>query len=52
MAISWVTTIGFVIVIGIAGWIFSHFIQAALNKKDSYTIDPLPEEEDTATKDS
>ncbi|WP_154676009.1 hypothetical protein [Bacillus dakarensis] len=52
MAISWVTTIGFVIVIAIAGWIFSHFIQEALNKNDSFTIDPLPDEEENTTNNS
>ena len=41
-----------IIIIGIAGWAFAHFIQLALNKKDSYTIDPLPKEEETNIKET
>lgn len=46
MAASWIITIGFVICLGIVGWIFTHFVNVAFDKTDSKRIDPLPKNEE------
>lgn len=41
MAVWWVTTIGFVICLGIAGGTFVHFLRRALDTEDSTRIDKI-----------
>ncbi|WP_169797598.1 hypothetical protein [Neobacillus fumarioli] len=45
MAMWWVTTIGFVICLGMAGGIFVHFIRQALNTEDAVKIDQINPDE-------
>lgn len=40
----WITLIGFIIILGIVGGIFSYFFKVAVHSDDANTIDPLPKE--------
>ncbi|WP_462408750.1 hypothetical protein [Neobacillus sp. Marseille-QA0830] len=46
MALWWVTTIGFVICLGIVGGIMVHFLRTALDTEDSVRIDKLDSPKD------
>ncbi|UII56475.1 hypothetical protein LS684_03035 [Cytobacillus spongiae] len=46
MAEMWVTTFGFVFVLGLSGGVLVYFLKGALDSEDSIRVDPLPEEED------
>ncbi|WP_174733658.1 hypothetical protein [Mesobacillus harenae] len=47
MANLFVTTLGFVICLGLVGGVFVYFVKSALNSEDSSRIDPLPAHETT-----
>ncbi|EIJ80833.1 hypothetical protein [Bacillus methanolicus] len=46
IAILWITTIGFVICLGMVGGVHFHFVRQALNVEDSIKVDRVPEGED------
>ncbi|EIJ82152.1 hypothetical protein PB1_04420 [Bacillus methanolicus PB1] len=50
IAILWITTIGFVICLGIVGGVHFYFVRQALNVEDSIIVDLLPEEEEQTKK--
>ncbi|MEH7121652.1 hypothetical protein V7122_12295 [Bacillus sp. JJ1532] len=47
MILMIVTTLGFVISLGIVGIILHYFTNKALNLEDAKTIDPIPNDEAT-----
>ncbi|WP_156416273.1 hypothetical protein [Cytobacillus dafuensis] len=51
MSLMLITTIGFVISLGIVGILLFYFINNATNKEHSSSIDPIPQNEDSEKKD-
>jgi hypothetical protein len=46
MVIWWVTTIGFVLCLGMVGGIMVYGLKGALHSEDATYIDPLPKDQD------
>ncbi|WP_198029783.1 hypothetical protein [Bacillus sp. J33] len=44
MALMWTITAGFMISLGLTGFMLVHFLKGALDSKDSTSIDPIQED--------
>ncbi|MDR4945652.1 hypothetical protein [Neobacillus cucumis] len=47
MTIWWITTIAFVLCLGIAGGTFIHFLRQGLDTDDAHRIDKIKSEQDS-----
>lgn len=41
MALMWAITIGFIVSLGLVGFMFVHFLKGAMDSRDSTTVDRI-----------